>query len=489
MKILKTDYKVNCMNKNKKKKIIIAVCAVIIIAACSVSAYFYFSKSKEKPPTLEETINSRIAAYETDLVDSMESMTSQEAVRKYLVNWAENKGIKVTADKAGNVIYSVKATEGFESASPSVILCGYDYASMESYKNSIACALTAAKNDLPHSAYKIIFVSEEMGDKSGAEALSDKYFTSDTKVFCLGDTSSSRIALSTGGFSKYTLSKDLRYKATSYDKAYKISISGLPACRFSGMNSDVPNPIKILGNLLANFKSTSILFELASFSGGYDSDVTPQDASVVIVVNDDASAKLEKNLNKAIDKFLDKYSDDYPDVQYSFEVADTPYEVINTEDTESIVSLLYTAISGEHYKDDNGDIASIANIGCISTENRALSIEVSSASYSSELIEEMSEAYQTICALTDVQYALSETIEPFAAGEAGEELADTFLTAYKDYKNIDLDKVNIAEWTPALSVSSKNQEMPVIVFGVTKKTKDNFAGGLITYFSAQHEEK
>lgn len=473
---------------NKKKKIIIISAIVIAVAAVCAAAYFYFSRDKEEPPTLEETINSRISAYETDFADSMPTMTEQDAVKKYLVNWAENKGIDVKTDKAGNVIYSVKATDGFEAQPPSVVLCGYDYASIGSYRNSIACALTVAKNDFPHGEYKVIFVSEEAGSKSGVETLSDKYFTSDTRVFCLSDIDSSRIALSTGGFNKYSLTKPLRYKPVSYDVAYKVSISGLPANKFAGINADESNPIKTLGNLLAKFKSTSILFELASFSGGHDADTTPQDASITIVVNRDMTEKLEKNLNNAIEKFYDKYSDDYPNASYSFEVVEKPSHVINTEDSESIISLLYTAVSGVHYKDDDGEISSISNIGRISTENRTLSIEAASSSYSDELTAEITEAYQTICALTDVKYDLTEALEPFHANEAGEALAEAFMKSYKEYKNIVLDKTGIAEWTPALALSSKNPEMAVIVFGVTEKTMDNFAGGLITYFQTPPDD-
>ena len=128
---------------NKKKKIIIIICiAIIIICACAAAVYYFFFQSDDNPPTLEETVNNRISAYETDLLDSFASMTNQAAVTRYLVNWAENKGIDVTTDDAGNVIYSIKASEGFESQPPSVVLCGYDYTSMESYKNSIASALT-----------------------------------------------------------------------------------------------------------------------------------------------------------------------------------------------------------------------------------------------------------------------------------------------------------------------------------------------------------
>ena len=66
-------------------------------------------------------------------------------------------------------------------------------------------------------------------------------------------------------------------------KAYKISISGLPAQKFGTESAYVPNPIKTLGNQLANLKSGSIWFELASFDGGSRAGVTPSEATATIV--------------------------------------------------------------------------------------------------------------------------------------------------------------------------------------------------------------
>jgi len=474
----------------KNKKIIIIVSIIIVLMLCIAAAvYFLIIDKNDKTPTLQETVDNRIAAYGTDLTDSMSTMTDQSSVLRYLVTWAENKGIEVKTDDNGNVIYSISATEEFKDNPPVVILCGYDYTNMNSYINSLTCALTVAKNDAPHGEYKIIFVSEENGNKNNVKALSNKYFTPDTKVFCLSDTYSSRIALSTGGFNKYTLSKELQSTETSYDKTYKVTISGLPANGFISKYSSVPNPIKTLGNLLANFKSTSILFELASFTGGGNISLLPQEASIIIVVNEDSSEKLERNLQNAIDKFTDKYSEDYPDLQYTFEVVDTPSKVIKTEDAESIVSLLYTATDGVHYKDDDGEIASITNIGSISTENNMLNIEIAAASYDSELISEISSAYETISALTDVKYNCTELLEPFKANENGEALSVDFSKAYNRYQNIKLDKINIAEWTPCFEINTKAKDMAVISFGVTERTKDNFAGGLITYLQTKAEKE
>lgn len=156
---------------------------------------------------------------------------------------------------------------------------------------------------------------------------------------------------------------------------------------------------------------------------------------------------------------------------------------------ESIVSLLYTATDGVHYKDDDGEIASITNIGSISTENNMLNIEIAAASYDSELISEISSAYETISALTDVKYNCTELLEPFKANENGEALSVDFSKAYNRYQNIKLDKINIAEWTPCFEINTKVKDMAVISFGVTERTKDNFAGGLITYLQTKAEKE
>ena len=102
-----------------KKKIIITAAVVIVILAIAAAAFYFVNKNKaQKPPSLQEAVESRISAYDTDLKDSLTSMTDQDQVRKYLSNWAENKGIDVKTDKYNNVIFSVKATEGLEDKAP-----------------------------------------------------------------------------------------------------------------------------------------------------------------------------------------------------------------------------------------------------------------------------------------------------------------------------------------------------------------------------------
>ncbi len=471
-----------------KKKIIIIGAAILIVAVIAAVVFYFITKSdKNEPPTLKETVESRITAYETDFRDSLASMSDQEAVARYLSTWGENKGIDVKTDKYNNVIYSINATEGYEDKAPAVIVCGYDYTCMDTYINSIVSALTIAKNDQPHGEYKIIFISQEKGSMSGAENLSSKYFKDGCEIFYLGNSSSSRVANITGGYDEFRFSRKLATDTPQYTKTYTVSISGLPSESFGTESVSQPNPVKILGDQLATLKSGSIWFELASFTGGTDASATPASAQMTLVVSQDISSKFESKMEKAIEKFYDKYQEDYPDVQYTCTPAETPARVFTTDATDAIVSLMYTAMNGVHYKDDNGDVASLTNIGYISATEKGFIMDVAASSWDQELLDQIAEAYQTIGGLSGFQVTTSSQYSPFVIDESNQPFEVAFRESYDEYQSIDLENINIPELTPCGIIKEKNDDSVIIALGVTEKTKDNFAGGIITYMSKTAE--
>ncbi len=464
-----------------KKKLIIGIVAVVAVIAIAVLAYFLIFKGGNKSPSLRETVDNRVIAYETDLRDSLSSMTDQESVANYLATWAKNKGIEAKTDKNNNVVLTINATEGFESKAPVVILCGYDYSCMETYINSIVSALTIAKNNEEHGAYKIIFFSQENGNFDSVEALSAQHFTDDTEVIYLGNSSSSRISKVTGGYESYNLSQKIKQVTPTHNKAYKITISGLPSLSIGSKSAYAPNPIKTLGNLLANFKSTSLFFELASFSGGSNGHTNPSEASMIIVIDEDTTAKLEKKLDSAIEKFCDKNEENYPNLQYTYEEVEMPSKVLSPADTDALVSLMYTSLNGVHYKDNNGDVVALANIGFANTENSSFNMNVTVASSDQFFLDEMREAYQTTCGLSGVEYSLSKQYDIFAIDESNQAFEDAFRAAYTKYRNTGLDNINMPEASPLSAIYAKNPNVKLLIAGITEKTKDNFAGGIITY--------
>jgi len=469
--------------KNKKKLIAIIVGALLLIAII-VAAIFILFFSGDKEPSFQEVIENRVESYKTDLLDSAHQMQDQASVTKYLVNWAENKGIDVTTDQHNNVIYSFDATEGLEDRNPTVILCGYDYTCIDAYTNSIVCALTIARDESAHGEFKIIFVSEEAGNKESAHKLTS-YFDEDCEVFYLGNDSSSKIANTSAGFVEYQFEKDLSNVSPSYNKAYKITISGIEQQKITSKTSSSPNPIKLLGNLLATFKSKSVLFDLVEFKGGGDNTLTPTEASITIVVSEDATAKVESRLEKAIESFNDKYLKKNPEATYTYEVVEMPYSVISSDDTESIISLLYTAPNGV-YERDNDDIAlAYSCITAIDVSNYHSTIAVVASGYDEDSLTAIGDSFETICALTDITFEEIRNYPIYMANEEGQSLANVFIEAYSEYRNTDLDVSVLPDYTMCSALLEDDPDMKLVALGVTNKTKDNFAGGLILHMGKQ----
>ena len=467
----------------KKTKMIIMITAAIIAVAAIAGGIIYFisSRNDNQPPTLTEVVESRVAAYRTDLRDSYASMTDQESVAEYLNNWAENKGIKSKIDDHNNVIYSLPASDGYEDKAPVVLVTEYDHTCMGNYENSIVSAFTAAKNDEPHGEYKVIFISRKEGSLDPASALSSEYFPDGCQVIYLGNCTSSRIATVTGGYEEFLLTKDVQYTSPAYDNAYTITISGLPAQSFSSLSASDPNPIKILGDLLAYFKSHSTLFEVASFTGGTDADMLPASASVTIVVNESSLTRFENRMESEMEDFYSEYQDKYPGVQYTVEPAQMPSRVLSSQDAESLVSLMYTSPCGVHYKDDNGNVASIVNMGYINLDGSQLVLEVSASSWDEALLSEMAEIYQTTSGLSNITFEQVSQYAPFEIDESSQPFEVAFRESYDQYHSTDLESVNMAEVTPCGIIYEKNSNIESMAAGVTERTTDNFAGAVITY--------
>lgn len=471
------------MGISDKKKIICIAAALLLIAVLIVSGVLLVRANREKEPSLSEIVSDKLNAYQTDLADSLETLNTNEKVADYLMSWASNKNIKASRDEANNVIFSLKASsKELSGGKPTIIACEYDASDMLSYIEPMATALTVAKNSKNHGDFKLLFMPSESGRMYGASAVSASYLTDGTELFYLGKSSSSKVSLTTGGYEELEISAKLDRSSPTHDKAYKISIDGVPAQTIGGKYKSAPNPIKQLGSLLASFKSSSFLFELSSFSGGSGVNVTPAEAKMTIVINSADDEKFISKMDKAIEKFYDKYSEDFPDISYTYEETKLPKKVFVKTETENIISLLYTSPNGVYYKDDDGNIAALTNIGKISTKNAKLDIRLCAMSSSYELLDELHDSYRTIAGLCSANIHTREHYDIFSGGGACAALLNSFETAFLSYTEDSKMIVEPAFETNACNVLyERNPNIAMIYCAITEKTKEKFAGSLISY--------
>lgn len=476
----------------KNKRILIAAAVLIVIIGCIAGGIIFLGNDQEKEPSLDEIVTDKLSAYETDLLDSLESMETNDDVASYLVNWGKNKKIKVSEDDSGNVIFSVEAAEENKDADPCVIICGYDAKNMEDYTESMAVALTVARNGQQNCKYKVIFCPEEYGQKTGVQNLSSGIFSDSSRVFYLGKSGTSKATQVTGGYRQYELSEELNYTNPSFDKAYEIIIKNVPSEVMGSKMGSKPNAIKTVGNILANFKSTSMLFEISSFYGGSSAAAIPSSAGITLVINSSDSSKFESKMDSAIKKFMDKYSDDYPEIEYSYEETDLPSRVLTKDEADNIVSLMYTVLNGVYNKDDDGSVVAITNIGKISLKNGMLKISIAAMSCSNEFIDEITESYRTISGLCDVNYDCVKKYDIYNGEGLGKNvvLMKDFEDSFKCFtKDSEIKVEKAVEFTPLSILAHKNENMPMMYLGVTEKTKEKFAGSLITFMNMGASEE
>lgn len=473
-----------------RRNIMIAAIILILIIAVSFTVLL-IQEHWQMKPTLEEVLDEKLTAYETDLKDSLVSMETNADVTEYLLNWAKNKDITAEADTAGNVIYTLEADEPFADTQPAALFVSFDASDMGSFTEEIAVALTAAKNAQNNGPFHVIFLAEENRTMSGIQSFDMNQFPENTAVFCLDTGDDSRISTSTGGYKHIHISSKLSESEPSYNKAYKVTLKNCPKKWINEEYDGTLNPLKNLGSVLANFKSTSLLFELAEFSGGSDRDYSPSSASMTIVINDSDTAKFERKMNSSIEKFMEKYGEDYPDLQFTYETVALPASVITNEDTDNLVGLMYTIFNGVYHRNEEGTITTMTNIGRLSTDENQLNIDVAIMGYNSEMLQEVCDTYETICGLCDVNFEMKAEYPLYDGSQLPqtEELLNAFEKAYGEFTGErTLDVENTAVLTECTFIHTERPELPLLFFSITSKTKHEIVGSLVTWLDQSAEE-
>ena len=275
-------------------------------------------------------------------------------------------------------------------------------------------------------------------------------------------------------------------------QAYKISISGLTGGTPDGRISSYPNPVKMLGDLLASFKTNSLIFELSSISGGNSSSSYPKNAEMIIVISEDDVEKFTTKLDKAIEKFDKKYKEDYPKATYKYEAVSLPATVYTKESQNTLVSSLYTLSDGVFYRDADDEIVTISNIGTIATSEEAFTISAQGYSLDKANLTELDNQYATTCSLAGISYNRISKVQPLST-KFDENNVSKFqkevMDAYKEYDRSNLEFKNSVQTTPAVFIAKKNSKVNLVNVVINKDKLEVYTGAIVTLLKNQtHKE-
>ena len=458
--------------------------AILLVALVGTALFSLTACSSEEEEDLSSKVEEKVAAYRTDLEDSADTLTSTAAIKEYLSNWAKEKGITCTTDGHDNVIMSVKASEEYKEADPTVIVCSYDPKQFRTCIDPIALSLYAVKNNESTGRLTVIFTSEDGHDFSGIRSLNSKYFTDDSNVFCVNGGDKNMWSTSTAGRSSYDFSTEVSYTAPEGEKAYRIRIEGLPGGIPDSRISSYPNPIKEIGDLLAYFKTNSLIYELADIHGGESGNLYPKSASVTVVIDEDDIEKFQKRMETAIENYNDDNLEDYPEMTHTYEEVELPRRVMTQEHLNEFVSLLYTLIDGVYSRDDDDNQVSITSIGSIIKNENRYTISAVGNSLSEADLTEIDTAYKTICGLANVNYKKTDSQSGWTS-DSDSDLAKQVAEAFNSYSGADMEYRDCVAATNATYIQEKNENCSIISVSVNENRLERYTGKFITFLLTQ----
>lgn len=489
-------FKVKIMKIINKKRLLTAAltgllsCTMLVTAACQPrNAGSASTSEKEKKPTVEQTVDQKLNAYTTDLMDSTEAAKSNGGLRTYLTSWAKTKGIECRTDQAGNVIMKRKASSSYQQAPPTVIVCPYDSATFADTAAPMAMSLFLIKNTEGTGDLTVVFTPRYQGTFDKLAKLDKSVFEDEARVFCLNDGPKGMFSLSTGSGATYRFIESIHYRSAEYPLAYKISVRGLPGGSVSESADDDLNPIIMFREFLAGLKSSGIGFELASIRSGSSRGVYPTSGTMTVTVDKDKEVKFLERLNSKVESFNEDKEKKHPGAEISFTKVPVPSRVIRQEDSNRFISFLYTLLSGNYYTDEEtGDRIAANGICMVRVTGSRIQVDASLCSLEKSHLRDLLKTEKTLASLSDVSFRQLSAIPGWTAPE-DQTFTEDVEKAYKKYTGNSLKFSDSIATSPAGRISRISPKTEIIGITVNQDVLKECAGTIVKYMIASKPDE
>lgn len=334
--------------------------------------------------------NERVLYYFEEISKIPRCSGHEQKIHDYLMKKGEEFGAEVVTDDALNLVIRKKASPGKED---------YDYITLQGHMdmvcikegdsshdfekdpipllrkgqyltadkttlgadNGIAIAMMLAileDDSLNHPPLEMVITSEEEVGLVGAHAFKEGVLKS--KKFINLDSETEGV-LTIGCAGGVTVTSNLSFPVDHRKgHVYELEISGYPGGH-SGMdiNKNIPNPLKVLVELLKNLRSEQHIFYVSSLEGGDKHNSIPTWARVVIVSEE------ELNLKKSDFQIFQTYELIGLKVDFSFKELDTKVKSLDYFASFDILDIIDILPNGPlfFFSDDKKEVLSSSNIG------------------------------------------------------------------------------------------------------------------------------
>lgn len=337
----------------------------------------------------------------------------EEKLIKYLIAFAEKRGLKYKKDAAGNVVISKKASKGREK-SPGVVL--QSHIDMVCEKNEgtkhdflkdplqlyvekgfirakgttlgaddglgVAASLAVLESkDISHGPIECLFTVDEETGLTGANALKSGFFTG-MRLLNLDSEEEGSIYIGCAGGKTTSFSKQIKRIKNDKNCSCKIFISGLKGGHSGiAINQGRGNALILLARFLWNLNE-NISFTLSDFNGGEKHNALPREAYAVININEKELSALEKEVRKYADIYRMEFKSFEEGVTLSMNKLPASKEALTEEDKTTLINLVYSFPHGVHSMspDIKGLVQTSTNLASVVIEKSKINILTSQRS-------------------------------------------------------------------------------------------------------------
>lgn len=398
----------------------------VFITLILLSGFFLFGcseeqidRGKELRPVME-TCDSKWT------LDFPDGTASFKQVADYIARWGENAGLKITKKADHYIVLTNPATNGMKKEPSVTLSVSVDPAKLRSDGPQLSLGMASVLGPLQHGRLRLIITETSDQLYPGAEELAPKYLKCDHFInLCMSN--SDKIYTAGPMSSTGLLTCAAKRISPEYTNAFRISIhipDGIDPYVYDKEHS-LPNPVNVIGDLLASAKSSGRLFEIASFTAKENGSFLPTDAKAVVVIDDNNVEAFQTRFEKSYEAFADRFDDlelepgsekaendktagdedTPPAFTYTMEPVEVPSKVLKQNASDNIISLMYTLQTGIHLQDEaSGDLTAASYIRSLSTKDGKLRLVLDMRSRDIGSMEEMSGNYLITSGLCDVDY-------------------------------------------------------------------------------------
>ncbi|MBP3467399.1 MAG: beta-Ala-His dipeptidase [Paludibacteraceae bacterium] len=368
-----------------------------------------------------------------------------DAVRRYILDWAEDNGFHAFSDEAGSVIVKVPATAGREACRSVCLQAHMDMVpqTAEGVKHDwtkdpiltekitedgvewltakgttlgaddgigVAAAMAAATS-AEHGPLELFFTVDEETSMLGATALDINNIDSNLMINLDSEQEGEVCIGGAGGTAVDCVWKFVQSDVAEGDVALRITLHGLKGGH-SGLDIHLEraNAIKAMARVLRTAVK-EMEARLVSFSAGKLRNAVPSEAVAVVTVPDEGVADMIEFIRMAEKELKDVYAGVDDGLMLEIEAVETPSKQIPEEVQDDIINAICGAPDGVYrHLAGKADVEASLNHSFIITEDGSVTIGMLLRSARAVT---MSEVYETVESLYTMAGAEVKIIDEY----------------------------------------------------------------------------